>query len=208
MGWLVHRVEGNAQPGRIRPSQPDYAAHVSIALPEGQFRPITRYGEQVLHQVCATVTAFDEGLRQLVADMFASMHAAHGVGLAANQVGVGLRVFVVDCPDETGEHTVAHVINPTLDPPVERLLDDDSEGCLSVPGPYSDVARPASATVRGVDVDGNEVVIEGTGLLARCLQHECDHLEGRVYVDRLSAKERKRVLKEMAEPGQEPWLTD
>jgi peptide deformylase len=180
---------------------------VSAALPEGQVRPITRYGEQVLHQSCATVTVFDEELRQLVADMFVSMHAAHGVGLAANQVGVGLRVFVVDCPDATGEHTVAHVINPVLEPPTDRTLDDDSEGCLSVPGPYADVARPAVATVRGVDVDGNEVVIEGTGLLARCLQHECDHLDGQVYVERLSAKERKRVLKEMAEPGEEPWLS-
>ncbi len=174
----------------------------------GTVRRITRYGEPVLHQVCAPVTVFDDDLRQLIADMFVSMAAAHGVGLAANQVGVGLRVFVVDCPDHTGEHTIAHIINPTLDAPVERRLDEDSEGCLSVPGPYSDVARPARATVRGVDVDGNEVVIEGTGLLARCLQHECDHLEGKVYVERLRAKERKRVLAEMAEPGEEPWLSE
>jgi peptide deformylase len=176
-------------------------------LPEGRAHPITRYGEPVLHAPCATVTSFDDNLRQLVADMFASMAAAEGVGLAANQIGVGKRVFVVDCPDETGEHTVAHVINPVLELPETRVLDDDGEGCLSVPGPYADVARPDRATVRGVDVDGNPVVIEGTGLLARCLQHECDHLDGQVYVERLTAKQRKRVLAEMAAPGEEPWVT-
>lgn len=174
----------------------------------GQVRPITRHGEQVLHEPCAPVTAFDDGLRQLVADMFVSMAAANGVGLAANQIGVGLQVFVVDCPDETGEHVVAHVVNPVLELPEGRILDDGPEGCLSVPGPYSDVARPARATVHGVDVDGNAVTIEGSGLLARCLQHEHDHLQGQLYVDRLSAKERKRVLKEMAAPGEEPWLLE
>jgi peptide deformylase len=180
----------------------------TASLPSGRVLPITRYGDPVLHRPCAPVTAFDDALRQLVADMFVSMAAANGVGLAANQVGVGLRLFVVDCPDATGEHAVAHVINPVLELPVERRLDDDAEGCLSVPGPYSDVARPDTARVRGVDVDGNEVVLEGTGLLARCLQHECDHLDGQVYVDRLTAKERKRVLAEMAAAGEEPWLAE
>ena len=175
-------------------------------LPEGQARPITRYGEKVLHEPCAVVTTFDDELRQLVADMFASMAAAHGVGLAANQIGVGRRVFVVDCPDSTGEHTVAHVVNPVLEVPAYRSLFEDDEGCLSVPGPYAPLARQAQAAVTGVDVEGNPVRIEGDGLLARCLQHECDHLEGQVYVDRLTGKERKRVLKEMAEPGEEPWL--
>ncbi len=168
-------------------------------LDDGRVRPITRYGEPVLHQPCAPVTRFDDDLRQLVADMFASMRAAEGVGLAANQVGVGLRLFVLDCPDDTGEHVVGHVINPTLVLPAVRELDDDSEGCLSVPGPYADVARPDRATVHGVDVDGNPVTIHGTGLLARCLQHECDHLDGMVYVERLSTRERKRVLQEMAD---------
>jgi len=163
----------------------------------GTVRPITRYGEPVLHRPCTEVTVFDDELRQLVADMFASMRAAEGVGLAANQVGASLRVFVVDCLDASEERTVAHVINPTLELPEIRELDDDAEGCLSVPGPYSDVARPDHATVRGVDLDGNAVTIHGTGMLARCLQHECDHLEGKVYVERLSAKERRRVLAEM-----------
>ena len=162
----------------------------------GAARPITLHGEPVLHQRCTEVTAFDEELVTLVKDMYASMYEAHGVGLAANQIGVGLRVFVVDCPNDDDERVVAHVVNPELELPAERTLDDDAEGCLSVPGPSSNVARPDRATVRGVDVHGNPVTIEGTGLLARCLQHECDHLEGMVYVDRISAKERKRVLAE------------
>ena len=162
----------------------------------GTARPITMHGEPVLHTRCAEVTAFDDGLVTLIKDMYQSMYAANGVGLAANQVGVGLRVFVVDCPDEDEERVVAHVINPTLELPGERELDDSAEGCLSVPGPSSPVARPDRARVRGVDVHGEPVVIEGTGLLARCLQHESDHLDGTVYVDRLSAKERKRVLAE------------
>lgn len=162
----------------------------------GTARPITMHGTPVLHERCAEVTVFDEELTTLVRDMYASMYAANGVGLAANQVGVGLRVFVVDCPNDADERIVAHVVNPQLEFVGERVLDDDAEGCLSVPGPSSNVARPNHAIVRGVDVNQNPVEIVGDGLLARCLQHESDHLEGTVYVDRISAKERKRVLKE------------
>jgi peptide deformylase len=162
----------------------------------GSVRPITLHGEPVLHSRCAEVTAFDDELVTLVRDMYASMYAARGVGLAANQIGIGLRVFVVDCPNGEEEMVSAHVINPVLELPVERELDDSSEGCLSVPGPHAFLARPDRAVVRGVDVHGEPVVIEGTGLLARCLQHESDHLEGMVYVDRLSGRERKRVLKQ------------
>ncbi|MCW2670904.1 MAG: peptide deformylase [Frankiales bacterium] len=162
----------------------------------GTARPITMHGEPVLHARCSEVTVFDDELVTLVKDMYQSMYAANGVGLAANQIGVGLRVFVVDCPDDEDERVVAHVVNPTLELPQERELDDSAEGCLSVPGPSSPVARPNRARVRGVDVHGEPVVIEGTGTLARCLQHESDHLDGMVYVDRLSTKERKRVLAE------------
>jgi peptide deformylase len=162
----------------------------------GTARPITLHGEPVLHARCAEVTTFDDDLVTLVRDMYASMYAARGVGLAANQIGVGLRVFVVDCPDDDDEVVVAHVVNPVLELPAERVLDDSSEGCLSVPGPSAFLARPDHAVVRGVDVHGEPVVIVGTGLLARCLQHESDHLEGMVYVDRLSRRERKRVLRQ------------
>ncbi|MEV8509847.1 peptide deformylase [Actinoplanes sp. NPDC051475] len=165
----------------------------------GTPRPITRYGNPVLHRRCADVTVFDDDLQQLIADMFASMAAADGVGLAANQIGVDARVFVVDCPDDTGNHVVAHVVNPVLDPPQDRGLEVDSEGCLSVPGVRADVGRPATASVVGVDMHGNAVRIDGTGLLARCLQHETDHLDGLLYVDRLPAKKRKKMLTESAD---------
>lgn len=148
------------------------------------------------------MAVFDEELQQLVADMFASMAAAEGVGLAANQIGVDARVFVVDCPDATDTHVVAHVVNPVLHLPDGRELDVDSEGCLSVPGVRADVGRPATASVTGVDMFGKPVRIDGTGLLARCLQHESDHLDGLLYVDRLPAKQRKRLLSDSAEaPG-------
>jgi len=145
------------------------------------------------------VTVFDDELQQLVADMFASMAAAQGVGLAANQIGVDARIFVVDCPDATETNVVAHIINPVLHLPTGRDLEIDSEGCLSVPGVRGDIGRPTTAYVTGVDMHGEPVRIDGTGLLARCLQHETDHLDGLLYVDRLPAKQRKRMLAESAD---------
>ena len=190
---------------------PETAAEVVFAGRTGVAHPVTTYFTPVLHRRCAEVTAFDDDLVQLVADMFASMAAADGVGLAANQIGVDARVFVVDCPDEeterTGENVVAHVVNPVLHLPTgrKRRLDLDGEGCLSVPGQYADLARPDRAEVTGLDVHGNPVRIVGTGLLARCLQHEVDHLEGVVYVDRLDAGQRAEILAAagLSAPGQE-----
>ena len=144
------------------------------------------------------MTVFDEDLQRLVADMFASMAAAEGVGLAANQIGVDARVFVVDCPDASDTNVVAHVVNPVLHLPDGRNLEVDSEGCLSVPGVRADVGRPTTASVTGVDMFGEPVRIDGTGLLARCLQHEFDHLDGLLYVDRLPTKTRKRLLSDSA----------
>lgn len=164
----------------------------------GVVRPITLYGDPVLSTPCSPVTDFGPGLVQLVADMFASMAAARGVGLAANQVGVPLRVFVVDCTDGADDRVVAHVVNPRLLPPSgERRLDLDEEGCLSVPGPHACLARPDHVVVEGVDCHGAPVRVEAAGgTLARCLQHEYDHLDGVLYLERLSRKERKRVLSE------------
>ncbi|WP_017569091.1 peptide deformylase [Nocardiopsis halotolerans] len=169
----------------------------------GRVRRITVTGEEVLHRRNADVDPRMLGgaeLARLIDDMFVTMYAAEGVGLAGNQVGVDLRLFVYDCPDDEGVRHVGHVINPVLD---ERDLDDpvvvESEGCLSVPGPHADLGRAEHATVRGVDREGNPVVVSGSGYFARCLQHETDHTLGRVYVDRLSARERKRVLKKMNE---------
>jgi len=161
----------------------------------GTASPITRYGQDVLHQACAPVTEFDESLAALVRDMFASMYAAEGVGLAANQIGAGLRVFVFDCPDATGDHQAGHVVNPVLRIPAALAAPvTGPEGCLSVPGQQADITRPGRATVTGADMYGRPVVITGTGVLARCLQHETDHLDGIVYVDKLPAAERTAIL--------------
>ncbi len=160
----------------------------------GNVRPITFYGDKVLHRPCARVPDDHPELKQLVADMFASMYAADGVGLAANQIGVGLAVFVVDCPDEDEKDVVAVVVNPKLHLPEDRELHEATEGCLSVPGAHSMLARCKNARVTGTGLDGEPVEILGTGLLARCLQHEFDHLTGTVYVDRLGRKARKAAL--------------
>ncbi|GGN86158.1 peptide deformylase 3 [Streptomyces albiflavescens] len=167
----------------------------------GSVRRITEVGEEVLHKACRDVTEFGPDLAALIDDMFLTMYVADGAGLAANQVGVDLRLFVYDCPDDDGVRHVGHIANPVLDPldPAGRRLLDEGEGCLSVPGAVMDVPRPDRAVVRGVDRDGNALVIEGTGYFARCLQHETDHVNGRVYLDRLSKRERKDALRQVAE---------
>ena len=172
---------------------------------DGTARPIVTYGgDPVLHRTCAPVTEFGKDLRRLVLDMFASMEAADGVGLAANQIGVDARVFVIDCPDAEGNDVIGYAVNPVLsipdpvgDEPAEEVTE---EGCLSVPGPYAELPRAFRARVDGVDLDGRPVTIEATGMAARCLQHEMDHLEGIVYVDRLPADVRDRLLAEAAGP--------
>jgi peptide deformylase len=147
------------------------------------------------------VTEFGPDLAALIDDMFLTMYVADGAGLAANQVGVDLRLFVYDCPDDDGVRHVGHIADPVLErlaPSGRRLLDED-EGCLSVPGAVMDVPRPDRAVLRGVDKDGNPLVIEGTGYFARCLEHESDHLDGHVYLDRLSRRGRKDALRQVAE---------
>ncbi|HEX5567532.1 MAG TPA: peptide deformylase [Streptomyces sp.] len=167
----------------------------------GTVRPITVVGNPVLHRECKEVTEFGDELASLVDDMFASQRAAEGVGLAANQIGVDLKVFVYDCMDDEGVRHVGVVCNPVLEelPAESRVLDDSNEGCLSVPGAYASLARPDYAVVRGQDTEGKPIRVRGTGYFARCLQHETDHLNGYLYIDRLSKRERKEVLKQMAE---------
>jgi peptide deformylase len=163
----------------------------------GEIRPIVTVGDRVLATPCRPVSEFDDDLRILVQDMFATMYAAPGVGLAANQIGVDLQVFVIDCPDEENGSLVGHVVNPRLAPAGEdRELERDDEGCLSIPGPYTDVPRLRHAVVTGVDYNGEPVRLEGYGRAARCLQHETDHLAGYLYIDRLPAKQRRRILRE------------
>jgi peptide deformylase len=183
-------------------------------LPDGgTVRPMTRWGEPVMHAPAAKVADFDDDLRTLAADMVATMRAADGVGLAACQIGVGLAVFVFDCPDESGTPHQGVVCNPVLHLPEgkERRLDDGEEGCLSYPGAFVPCARPDRARVTGQDLDGNPVEYGGTGLLARCLQHETDHTNGMVFGDRLSDRWRKKLRKQMeAEAGDYPpsWPAD
>jgi peptide deformylase len=156
------------------------------------------------------VTSFDDTLRELAADMVATMYAAEGVGLAACQVGVDLAIFVFDCPDEDGEPHQGIVCNPVLHLPEgkDRRLDDSDEGCLSYPGAFVPCARPDDARVTGLDLDGNPVEYNGSGLLARCLQHETDHTNGTVFGDRLSTRLRTKLRKQMeaeAEEYPEGW---
>ncbi|MFI1185195.1 peptide deformylase [Streptomyces californicus] len=167
----------------------------------GTSRPITVVGNPVLHKECKDVTAFDDELARLIDDMFASQKTAEGVGLAANQIGVDLKVFVYDCPDDDGVRHTGVVCNPVLEElaPETRVLDDSNEGCLSVPTAYASLARPDYAVVRGQDADGNPIRVRGTGYFARCLQHETDHLYGYLYIDRLSKRERKDALRQMEE---------
>jgi len=175
-------------------------------LPEGgAVRPMTRWGTPVMHRRQADVTAYDDDLRTLVADMVATMYAADGVGLAACQVGVDLRVFVFDCPDDSGDHTVGVVCNPvvTLPEGKDRNLEEAEEGCLSFPGAFIDCARPDFARVDGFGVDGSPVRFEGDGLLARCLQHETDHTLGTVFADRLPSKAQKKLRKIQAKVADE-----
>ncbi|MFD9390811.1 peptide deformylase [Streptomyces sp. NPDC060000] len=171
----------------------------------GSVRRVTEVGEAVLHKPCRDVTEFGPDLAALIDDMFLTMYVAEGAGLAANQVGVDLRLFVYDCRDDEGARHVGHLVNPVLDglEPAGRRLLDEGEGCLSVPGAVMDVPRPDRAVVRGYDREGRPLVVEGRGYFARCLEHESDHLNGRVYLDRLPTRARKQALRQVADRREE-----
>jgi peptide deformylase len=153
-------------------------------------RPICITGEPVLHQRAAEVTDFGPELRKLVEDMFETMDKAPGVGLAAPQIGVGLRLFTYDYADDDGNERRGVIINPSLErgPIVDEPADEDTEieGCLSVPGERFPLKRAENVTITGVDLDQNPVFIEADGWFARIFQHEFDHLDGMLYVDRLA----------------------
>ncbi|MDN5572274.1 MAG: peptide deformylase [Propionibacteriaceae bacterium] len=165
----------------------------------GQLLRITRWGEPVMHAETKRVTEFDDDLRALVADMFATMRAAHGVGLAATQVGRDLSLFVYQCPDADDKIRHGAICNPVVTTPTgkDRRLESSEEGCLSYPGGYQQLARSESATCTGQDPWGDEVTVHGTGLLARCLQHETDHLNGIVFGDRLSTRSFRKLTEQM-----------
>lgn len=167
----------------------------------GRIRPLTLYRAPVLHQRCAPVTTFGGALEELVEDMFATMYAAGGVGLAANQVGVPSQVFVYDCPDDEDRPQRGYVVNPRMVTLGEGDI-SGPEGCLSLPGLEARTARAAYARIEGQRADGTSVRVEGEGFFARCLQHEYDHLQGLVYADRLGSFRHRRLMKAVAKT---PW---
>jgi peptide deformylase len=161
----------------------------------GTVRPIVRWGEPIMHAPTRVVTEYGTSLWTLMADMFATNRAAEGAGLAAPQVGVDLAIFVFDCLDSEFERRVGLVCNPTLtfaERRIRRFVELD-EGCLSLPGAYAPTVRPDVAICRGQDQFGADIEIIGTGTLARCFQHETDHLNGLVFEDRLPHRQRKML---------------
>jgi peptide deformylase len=158
-------------------------------------RPIVRHGAHVLHQPAAAVTTVGTDLDGLIDDMIATMYAAPGIGLAAPQVGVSLRVFVVDLSLGRRPEDLRVLVNPEV---VERGgFQLEEEGCLSVPGFTATVVRPTRILLRAVDRNGEPHTVEGTGLLARALQHELDHLDGVLFIDRLRGMQRGHILRKV-----------
>jgi peptide deformylase len=155
-------------------------------------QPIRLFGDPVLRTPAAPVETFDKELRKLVADLTETMLDAPGVGLAAPQIGVSLRVFTYWVDDVVG-----HLINPDLDLSDEEQ--DGEEGCLSLPGLTFDTPRALRVVARGMNMHGEPVTIEGSDLLARCVQHETDHLDGILFIDRLDPVARKAAMKEIRE---------
>jgi peptide deformylase len=171
-------------------------------------RPVVIFGDPTLHRPTRPVTAFDGDLAQLVEDLFETMSAANGVGLAANQIGVGERVFVYDCPTHRGDPGPNHrgvIVNPVLTVAPRRdwetADEPEDEGCLSVPGESFALLRSPWAKVRGQDRTGRALTVAGTDLFARCLQHEIDHLDGFVYLDRLARRENRQARKAVRDHG-------
>ena len=167
-------------------------------------RPIVIYGEDVLHVRATEVVSFDQNLRDLVNDMFETMDTAPGVGLAAPQVGVGLRIFVYDYPDDDGTERRGVAINPELfvtPTEVREVTPADDEGCLSFPGERYPLVRSERAILKAVDIDGQPFELICEGWFARIMQHEFDHLNGILYVDRLEDPFMKDADKVMRKSG-------
>ena len=156
-------------------------------------RDIRLFGDPVLRSACAPIVEIDDGVRALVRDLLDTVELPGRAGVAANQIGVGVRAFSYNIDGDIG-----YILNPQL---VEVSGDPVpmGEGCLSVPGLWHDAIRHPHAKVIGMDLDGNQVVLEGDGLLAQALQHETDHLEGRLFLDRLTPEDRRTALREVRE---------
>lgn len=160
-------------------------------------RPIRLFGDPVLRTPAEPVTVFDAELRRLVADLEETMLAAPGSGLAANQIGVGLRVFTY----HVSEDEQGHLVNPVLHFPSDQDQ-DGPEGCLSIPGLTFDCVRKAHVVAHGQNMYGDPITVEGTDRLARAIQHETDHLDGVLFVDRLDGETRRAAMRAIREA---PW---
>ena len=152
-------------------------------------RPIRLYGDPVLRTECDPVTSFDRELRELVADLEETVRVPGRAGVAAPQIGVSARVFSYNI-----DGVIGHLVNPVIVQRSEEVQDGD-EGCLSVPGIWAPTVRAMHCVADGFDVRGEPVRLEGSGLMARCLQHEVDHLDGKVFLDRLTGEARKSALR-------------
>jgi len=158
-------------------------------------RPIVKFGGDTLHRPAAAIETVTADIADLARDMIETMYAAPGIGLAAPQVGVTVRLFVIDLSLGHDPRGLITLVNPEF---VEREgMQLEEEGCLSLPGFNATVARPQRTLVAGLDRDGRECTVEGTGLLARALQHEMDHLDGRVFVDRLRGVKRDSIVRKI-----------
>jgi peptide deformylase len=155
-------------------------------------QPIRLFGDPVLTTPAAEVTTFDKELRTLVSDLTDTMLEAPGAGLAAPQIGVGLRVFVWDVDDELG-----HLVNPTLD--LSDEMQEGEEGCLSFPELRYSTPRAMRVVAKGFTMHGEPITVSGSEFLARAIQHETDHLDGILFIDRLSPEERKAAMKQIRE---------
>lgn len=167
-----------------RAGDPNEEFHVTV-------QPIRLFGDPVLRTPADPVVDFDAELRKLVADLVETMQEQSGAGLAAPQLGVGLRVFAFDVDDVVG-----HIVNPQVSFPDEEEQ-DGPEGCLSIPGIYVDTKRRMNVVATGFNQFGDPIKLVGTGLMARCVQHETDHLDGVLFLDRLDAGARKEAMKEI-----------
>jgi peptide deformylase len=158
-------------------------------------RPILKYGEAPLHEPASVVTNLTDEVDRLIGDMVETMYAAPGIGLAAPQVGIPLRICVIDITVGRDPRQLITLINPEF---VEREgMQLEEEGCLSIPGFNATVARPSRTVVKGLDRQGREQTFEGKGLLARAFQHEIDHLDGTVFVDRLRGIKRDLIVRKI-----------
>jgi peptide deformylase len=158
-------------------------------------RPILRYGADTLHRPAQPVAEITPDVDRLIDDMIQTMYAAPGIGLAATQVGVASRIFVADISLGRNAADLLVFVNPEF---VERQgMQLEDEGCLSVPGFNATVARPSTATLKGLDRHGNPQQVDATGLLARCFQHEMDHLDGTLFIDRLRGLQKDLILRKI-----------